>query len=549
MYKTIFLILTGIAFGFTSVYGAKQKKPNILIIMADDMGYSDAGCYGSEIQTPNLDKLASDGIRFAQFYNTGRCWPSRTSILSGYYPQSIRRDKFSNIQLDKDHPVMGNPGVRPRWAQLLPVYLKPLGYRSYVSGKWHIDGEPLKNGFDHSFLTSNEFGFFRSTNDSEDDIKQPPVPIASDNSSYSTIRTADFAIKFLKEHAEKYAGKPFFQYLAFHAPHFPLHALTEDIAIYRDRFKTGWDVIRQERYERMKQMGIVNCPLSPLNPETIPSWNFPEAKLKEMIGENEVAYAVPWNSLTPGQKDFQAEKMAVHAAMIHRMDIEIGRVLDQIKSMSVLDNTLIIFISDNGASAEQIIRGDMHDKEAPVGSAKTYLGMGPGWSSAANTPLRLHKSWNHEGGISTPFIVCWPAGIKSKGELRQNPGHLIDVVPTLLEITGVEMPEEVAGLKVPPLPGKSLVPVFKKDNSVKHDYLWWNHEGNRAIRVADWKLVADHSFPWELYDLSTDRSETRNLAGEYPEKVEELEQLWFKHAEEFRVLSKQDLPVKTTDKK
>jgi arylsulfatase len=235
--------------------------------------------------------------------------------------------------------------------------------------------------------------------------------------------------------------------------------------------------------------------------------------------------------------------------MIHRMDIEIGRVLEQIKSMGVLDNTLIIFISDNGASAEQIIRGDMHDKEAPVGSAKTYLGMGPGWSSAANTPLRLHKSWNHEGGISTPFIVCWPAGIKSKGEIRQNPGHLVDVMPTLLEITGAKIPDEVEDLKVPPLHGKSLVPVFKKDNSVKHDYLWWNHEGNRAIRVADWKIAADHEKPWELYDLSTDRSETRNLAGEYPEKVKDMETLWFKHAEEFRVLSKQDLPVNSTGKK
>lgn len=542
MFKTIFLILTCVAFGITSVYGAKPKKPNILIIMADDMGYSDAGCYGSEIQTPNLDKLASNGIRFTNFYNTGRCWPSRTSILSGYYPQSIRRDKFSNIQLEKDHPVMGNPGVRPRWAQLLPVYLKPLGYRSYVSGKWHIDGEPLKNGFDHSYLISNT-SFFRSEGDTEDDIKQPPIPASSDKSSYSTIRTADYAIKFLKEHAEKYPGQPFFQYLAFHAPHFPLHALPEDIAVYRNRYKTGWDIIRQERYERMKQMGMINCPLSPLNPETIPSWNFPEAKLKEMIGENEVAYAVPWNSLSPGQKDFQAEKMAVHAAMIHRMDMEIGRVLEQIKSMGVLDNTLIIFISDNGASAEQIIRGDGHDPKAPVGSALTYLGIGPGWSSAANTPLRLHKSWNHEGGISTPFIVCWPAGIKSKGELRHNPGHLIDVVPTLLEITGVEMPDEVEGLKVPPLPGKSLVPAFKKDNTVKHDYLWWNHEGNRAIRVANWKIAADHENPWELYDLSNDRSEIQNLAVKYPEKVKELEQIWFKHAEEFRVLSKQDLPV------
>ncbi len=215
--------------------------------------------------------------------------------------------------------------------------------------------------------------------------------------------------------------------------------------------------------------------------------------------------------------------------------------------MGVLDNTLIIFVSDNGASAEQIIRGDGHDPTASIGSAMTYLGIGPGWSSAANTPLRLHKSWNHEGGISTPCIVSWPAGIKARGELRDNPGHLIDMLPTLLDITGGKVPAEVAGLPVPPLPGKSLVPVFKKDNSVKHEYLWWNHDGNRAFRVGDWKIADDHTKPWELFDLMTDRSETMNLADKYPDKVKELEQLWIKHAEEFNDLAKQDLskaPIK-----
>lgn len=549
MNKSILPILAGLTCGLPSAFSADAKRPNILIIVADDMGYSDAGCYGSEIQTPNLDRLASKGLRFTQFYNTGRCWPSRSSILTGYYPQSIRRDKLSNIPKEAIQPGGGTAGIRPRWAQLLPEYLKPLGYHSYVSGKWHVDGEALKNGFEHSFLTSNTKGFFRSEGDTEDDIKQPPVPISADNSSYSTIRIADFAVKFLKEHAVKYPGQPFFQYLAFHSPHFPLHALPEDIAIYKDRFKSGWDVIRQERYERMKKMGLINCSLSPLDPEIIPHWNFPEAKLKEMIGDKEVGYAVPWNSLTNGQKEFQAAKMSVHAAMVHRMDIEIGRVLDQIKAMGVLDNTIIIFVSDNGASAEQIIRRDGHDPSAPIGSAKTYLGIGPGWSSAANTPFRLHKSWNHEGGISTPLIVCWPAGLKAHGELRTNPGHLIDLIPTLLDITGGKIPEKVAEMPVPPLPGKSLVPVFKKDNTVKRDFLWWNHDGNRAFRVDNWKLVADHKSPWELYDLNTDRSETKNLAKVYPEKVKELDQLWMKHAEEFSDLSKQDLPVNSNNKK
>ncbi|HNX80173.1 MAG TPA: arylsulfatase, partial [Prolixibacteraceae bacterium] len=476
MNKTILPVITGLSCGALVTQATPAQKPNILIIVADDMGYSDAGCYGGEIKTPVLDGLASRGLRFTQFYNTGRCWPSRSSLLTGYYPQAIRRDNLTGFQRDPKVPTGGAGGIRPRWAQLLPVYLKPLDYRSYVSGKWHVDGKPLQNGFDHSFITSNDFGFFRAADDTRDDVKQPPVP--EGEGSYSTIRIADHAIQFLKEHAAKYPGQPFFQYLAFHSPHFPIHALPEDIAVYNGRYQSGWDALREERFKRMKEMGLIHCSLSPLDPEIIPAWNFPEAKLKQMIGENEVAYAFPWNTLSPGQKEFQAKKMAVHAAMVHRMDMEIGRVLDQIRSMGVLDNTIVIFVSDNGASAEQIIRGDGHDPTAPVGSSKSYLGIGPGWSGAANTPFRLHKSWNHEGGIATPFIVCWPAGIKARGEIRNNPGHLVDLVPTLLDITGGKVPSLVSSLEVPPLPGKSLVPAFKKDGSVKHRYLWWNHEGN-----------------------------------------------------------------------
>jgi len=386
----------------------------------------------------------------------------------------------------------------------------------------------------------NNDGFFASTGNEEDDVKLPPVKV--DGSYYSTVAIADRAIKYLREHAAKYPGQPFFQYLAFHCPHFPIQALPQDIAIYKDRYQSGWDAIREERLARMKRLGIVDCALSPLEPDTIPTWNLPEATLRRRIGTNEVGHAVPWNTLTPGEQEFQAAKMSVHAAMVHRMDIEIGRVLDQIKAMGALDNTIVFFVSDNGASAEQIIRGLGEDPQAPIGSAYCYLGIGPGWSSAANTPFRLHKSWNHEGGIATPLIISWPGGIKAHGELRADPGHVIDLVPTVLELTGGKRPATVADLPVPPLAGESLVPDFARDGMVKHAYLWWNHAGNRAIRINDWKLVADHQLPWELFDLSKDRSETKNLAAEYPERVKELEQEWNKHAAEFHALALQDPP-------
>lgn len=270
---------------------ATPAKPNILFIVADDMGFSDAGCYGGEIQTPNLDRLGSGGLRFTQFYNTARCWSSRACILTGYYAQAVRRDKMTDFKLPRGLGVGGAGGVRPRWAQLLPEYLKPLGYRSYHSGKWHVDGRPLDNSFDHSYEVSNGQGFFSAKGTSEDNVALPAGEVHG--SYYSTVAIADHAIQYLKEHEAKYPRQPFFGYLAFHSPHFPIQALPEDIAIYKNRYKSGWDAIRAERLARMKKIGIVNCELSALDPVTMPGWNLSEDALKKKIGTSEVAHAVP----------------------------------------------------------------------------------------------------------------------------------------------------------------------------------------------------------------------------------------------------------------
>jgi len=508
-------------------------KPNIVVIVADDMGYSDAGCYGGEIQTPNLDRLARNGLRFTQFYNTARCWSSRASLLTGFYAQQVRRDELPGIG-------GGANGKRPAWAALLPAMLRPAGYRSYHSGKWHVDGPVLAGGFDHSYCITDYNRNFNPKEHALDDQPLPPVKLGS--GYYSTTAIAQHAIDMLAGHQAEHRGQPFFLYLAFIAPHFPLHALPEDIALYKDRYRAGWDALRQERYGRLKKMGLINCSLSALDPAITAWWSVPEKTLRQKIGPGEAAHAVPWESLTDEQKEFQPVKMTLHAAMIHRMDIEIGRVIGQLKEMGVLDNTVIFFLSDNGASAEQMIRGDGHDRNAAPGSAGSFLCIGPGWSSAANTPFRLHKSWVHEGGISTPLIVQWPKGISARGQLRSNPGHLIDLAPTILELAGAQWPHTVHGHPVPPRPGRSLVPVFDRDGSVGHDYFWWFHDGNRAIRIGDWKLVADHKKPFELYDLRTDRSESHNLAAEHPGKVRELEEAWTRHEEEFRALATQDLP-------
>jgi arylsulfatase len=525
------LALLVVAAGVRAV-AAEPARPNVVIFLADDMGFSDAGCYGGEIATPNLDALAKDGLRFTQFYNTARCWPSRAAILTGYYAQQVRRDTLPGIP-------SGGRGVRPAWARLLPEMLKPLGYRSYHSGKWHVDGLPLQNGFDHSYSLNDHDRHFTPRLHTEDDKPLPPV--TADAGYYSSTAIADHAVKYLKEHAEKYPRQPFFAYVAFITPHFPLQAPAEDIAPYRDRYRAGWDVLREERWRRLQKLHIGGDTLAPIERDVGPPYHFPDALRK--LGPGEVNRPLPWNDLTDTQRAFQAKKMPVHAAMVTRMDREIGRVVDQLRAMGALDNTLILFLSDNGASAEIMVRGDGHDPKAEFGSARTFLSIGPGWSSFCNTPFRRHKTWVHEGGISTPLIVRWPAGITARNELRRNPGHVIDLVPTILEVAGGKRFERWQGRPVPPAPGKSLVPVFAKDGTVTHDSLWWLHEGNRALRVGNWKIVAaGKSSPWELYDFASDRSETRNLAGEHPDKVRELAAIWTRQFEEYRALAARDLP-------
>lgn len=510
---------------------ATAAPPNVVMILADDLGFSDLGCYGSEIETPNLDTLAGNGLRFTQFYNTARCWPTRGALMSGYYAQQIHRDALPNV-------AGGGQGIRQAWAKLLPEYLRPAGYRSYHSGKWHIDGKVLDSGFDRSLDMRNQGNFFTSKGNSIDDV---PVEVPEDESGYyATIATANHAIECLKDHAANHAEKPFFHYIPFIAPHFPLHALPEDIAKYQDKYLDGWDAMRAARYARQKKMGITNTSLSALEREVGPPYDFPESL--EILGSDEVNHPVPWSELTESQQRFQATKMAIHAAMVDRMDQEIGRIIAQLKAMGVFDDTLIMFASDNGASAEIMVRNGGHEPNAPPGSAASYLCLGPGFSSACNTPHRRHKTWVHEGGISTPLIAHWPNGIAAKNELRHTPGHVIDIAPTVLELAGVSKPTQLDGEPIPKAPGTSLLPAFASDVTIEHNSLWWMHDGHRAVRVGDWKLVAAKGDLWELYDLKTDRAEQHNLASQIPEKAKELETVWMTQANEFTELAKQTLP-------
>jgi len=490
-----------------------MKRPNYLVIVADDMGFSDAGCYGGEISTPNLDALAANGVRFTQHYSTGRCWPSRACILTGNYYQQV--------------PKVSEEGTLPDWGRPVPHYLRPLGYRSYHSGKWHVNQFPMPvayGGFDRSYYIRDYDRNFTVQKHSLNDEPLPPVEPGS--GYYSSTAIAERAVAFLKEHEKENSESPFFMYVAFVAPHFPLHAPEEDIAFYRGKYDKGWDEIREARMHRLSEMGLVHCALSSRQPRTIPKWNLSAEALAERIGPGEAAKALSWKRLTAEQRTFQARKMEIHAAMVHRLDREAGRVIEQIKAMGEWENTVTLFVSDNGASAEQIIRGDGHDKSSTPGSGESYLCLGPGWSTASNTPFRYHKSWVHEGGIASPLIVHWPDGITVKGELRHAPSHFVDLVPTMLEWAGQRKEPAWRGENSPPLVGVSLARAIREDCDTGRDCIFFRHIGHRALRMGKWKLVAVHYGKWELYDMEKDRSELHNLAGEYPKRVKQMAELW-----------------------
>jgi arylsulfatase len=506
-------------------------RPNFLVILADDLGYSDLGCYGSEIATPNLDGLARDGLRFTQFYNTARCWPTRASLLTGYYPQQVRRDTVPGV-------ASGGAGRRPAWARLLPELLRPQGYRSYHSGKWHVDGARLAGGFEHSYSVEDHDRYFGPRNHLEDDRPLPAVPAGS--GYYSSTAIADQAIRQLRAHREVHPDEPFFQYLCFLAPHFPLQAPAEDVARYTHRYRAGWDVLRAERHARQRALGLLTCEPAPVEREVGPPYHFPDAL--EKLGAGEVNRPRPWTELSDGEREFQAAKMAVHAAMVDRLDREVGRVLATLEELGVQEDTVVCFLSDNGASAEIMVRGDGHDPTGAAGAAGSFLCLGPGWSGAANTPFRRHKTWVHEGGIATPLIVHWPRGIRARGEFRRAPGHVIDLAPTLLELAGGTWPTEWAGHAVPPPPGRSIVPAFAADRPLPGRSLWWLHEGNRAFRAGDWKIVAaGTNAPWELYDLEVDRSERTNRIGDFPERARSLGTAWTNQWQAIQDLARRDL--------
>jgi arylsulfatase len=492
---------------------ASTSKPNILIIVADDAGFSDLGCYGGEIHTPNLDGLAANGLRFTQFYNTSRCWSTRAAILTGYYAQQVGMD-----------PPRGH---FPPWTRLLPHYLKPLGYRCYHSGKWHVFNAPrvcADGGFDHSYELVDHDNYFAPSRHRLDDRPLPPVD--SRAGYYSTVAIADHAIGWLKEHAEKHRDKPFFTYLAFTAPHFPIQALPKDIARYKDTYAEGWEKTRARRYQRQREMGLINCKLASPEPKVIPPKS--RAAYLKLLGSGETLYAVPWKTLSAEQKQLQAQKEAIHAAMIDRLDQEVGRVIKQLKAMGAYDNTIIFFLSDNGAGAGIMVRGKGHDRHAAPGSEHTFLCLGPGGSTVSNTPFRRHKTWMHEGGISTPLIVHWPGKITARGEFRHSVGHVVDLLPTLLELTGSTFSPRWRGATAPPLPGRSLAAALARDAAVPRDYVFFSHRGNRALRVGDWKIVSAtiDGGKWELYNLARDRSETNNLAVKEPHRVKVMSERW-----------------------
>jgi arylsulfatase len=499
------------------------EKPNIVFILADDMGHSDLGCFGAEIlQTPNIDALATDGLRFTNFYNTGRCWPTRTSLLSGFYPHQVLSDPMPGV----DYMVSNVQPVTSTW---LPSILKDHGYSTYHSGKWHI----VRKVPEQSELSHAEVGFDRSYRTEDGRHLRPhhlwedgvEIALPKPGEEYEASKAiVDHAIKYLEEHKQDHGDEPFYEYIAFIAPHFPLQAMQKDIDQYRELFLTGWDEIRKLRAENRVELGFESHPVNELEPERFAPWNLTPEELITQIDSADTGRAVPWDELSKDQQEFQATKMAIHAAMVSRMDREIGRYIEALKELGYFENTIIFFCSDNGSSTEIMNRADKHTIGAVPGSADTYLCLGPGWSSACNTPFRLHKTWVHEGGIATPMVVHWPRGLKDKNAFRKMPAHIIDIAPTMLELAGAD-PGELNGSSE--APGISLVPFLEEDHLKERTPIFFHHEKKKALRHGNWKITTiEEGGEWELYDLSNDRGETKNLAKKNPEKLQELVSLW-----------------------
>ncbi|QGJ69829.1 Choline-sulfatase [Planctomycetales bacterium 10988] len=492
----------------------KSQKPNILVILADDLGYSDLGCFGGEIKTPNLDRLAANGLRMTRFYNTGRCCPSRGCLLSGKYPHQV---ELGHMVVD-----LGQPGYRGKFkegAKTIAQVLKPAGYRSFIAGKWHLGTEdPTQHGFEEFYGTTVSAKRFWDPDHFvrfPEDHKRREYP---EGEFYGTVAVTDHALDFL-DLARETPEKPWFLYLAYNAPHFPLQAPKEYIAKYKDIYHQGWDALRDSRILKMKELGII-----PQDTKLTPRSQFWDWEVAEPSRNP------AWETLSEDRRADLARRMAIFAAMVDCMDESIGRVLKSLKKADELENTLIVFLSDNGACAEwdpfgfDNVSGPdniLHRGEAleNMGMPGTHHSVGSGWANASNTPWRLYKHFNHEGGINSPFIVHWPQGLDRAGEIDNQPAHLIDLMPTFCKVAGLD-PTSMKNY-----PGQSLLPIFEGEKQEPRT-LYFEHQGNRAIHEGRWKLVAVRKRPWELYDVERDRTELNNLAAQHPDVVERMAAKW-----------------------
>ncbi len=482
------------------------SPPNIIIILTDDMGFSDLGCYGSTIDTPHIDSLAANGLRFTDFHNAARCCPTRASLLTGLYPHQAGVGAMT-----KDENKPGYRGKLNENCVTIAEALKPAGYTSLITGKWHVGDNkghlPTDRGFDRFWGSPGGGGFYfkEAMLAKNREIFLNDKKIDPPDDMHVTDDFSNQAIHFIEE-AVTETKKPFFLYLAHIAPHWPLQAKPEDIAKYKGRFDHGWDIERERRFAKQKSLGIIpaNATLSPRDPKANSWEDTPEETRKDL-----------------------AHRMEIYAAQIDSIDQNVGKLIAKLKELNQFDNTIILFLSDNGCSAEGGPGGFNDGKEkSPIGTALTHASAGLEWSNASNTPYRQHKMFTHQGGTSTPFIVHWPAGITAKNELRRHPGHLIDLMPTVLEISGAKYPETFKEKPIKPLEGKSLIPTFKADPQDSHRELFWEHFGRKAVRSGHWKAVKDGKNPWELYNLNDDPTETKNLATENSTETKNLADLW-----------------------
>lgn len=503
-------------FGCKNKIEPKDERPNIILIMADDMGYSDLGFFGSGIETPNIDRLAGNGLVMTSFYNTSRCCPTRASLLTGLYQHQAG---IGCMNHDLGYPSY--QGFLNDSCVTIAEVLKDAGYTTLMTGKWHVGDKkenwPINRGFDRFYGVPRGGGvYFYPFKKDRDVVLDSTIQKVDSATFYSTEAFNNYAVKFIKD--QKSVGKPFFLYVAHIAPHFPLQALPEDIEKYRGKFMEGFQVLRERRFKTMKEKGLI--------PENI--------VLSQPDNRVEV-----WDNLSDSEKDEYDLRMAIYAAQLDRMDKGISKIIDVLEEQNIIDNTVIMFLSDNGGTSEWVHREGA--KIEDYGTRNSWESYSASWANVSNTPFRMYKHWVHEGGISTPFIIHYPKLIKEH-RIDDQVAHVMDIMPTCIELAETKYPELYNNKFIKPVEGKSILPILRGGERIGYEALFWEHMGNRAVRKGKWKLVSQ--FPqneWMLYDIETDRVESQNLASKFPEKVKELEGEYKNWAKRSNVIKLQKL--------